>query len=286
MYNFFKPALFSFAEQKIRVNYDDEISEFQQNLSEVKPNQLPNVILIVVDALRYDRLSFNGYGRSTTPFLDSLSHLENFKSLSEVRSNCSTSFCGILSVLSGVPIYDLSPSVYKINDALSDLDYNCHFILSGAHNDWYQLRRAYEFHHELDLYHEGTFNDGLAVADDQALVKVLREFDFEKESGNFIYLHMMSTHRTGSKHDTHHKFLPDGPLTYFNPDSVLYSNHYDNGVLQTDYFIEEMFSILNEKNLTDDYMVFITADHGESLGEHDKYGHSAAVLFKLKSVDG
>ncbi len=32
----------------------------------------PNIILVTVDCFRYDRCGFNGYSRSTTPFLDSL----------------------------------------------------------------------------------------------------------------------------------------------------------------------------------------------------------------------
>ena len=32
----------------------------------------PNIIIIICDALRDDHLSINGYGRNTTPFLDSL----------------------------------------------------------------------------------------------------------------------------------------------------------------------------------------------------------------------
>lgn len=35
-------------------------------------SNLPNVLLITVDCLRYDRCGFNGSARSTTPFLDSL----------------------------------------------------------------------------------------------------------------------------------------------------------------------------------------------------------------------
>lgn len=274
LYNFIKPTLFSFDEENIKFNYVDEIRSFEKKVASFKGEDKPNIILIVVDALRYDRLSLNGYFRETSPFLDSLSRHKNFVSFSEVRSNCSTSFCGILSLLSGVPIYDLNPSNYKINDALSDMDYNCHFILSGAHNDWYQLRRAYEFHHDLNLYHEGVFNKELPVSDDRALVKVLGDLDFEDDLNNFIYLHMMSTHRAGSKHKEYHRYFPDGPLTYLSPDSLLYSNHYDNGVLQMDHFIKEVFSILDEKGLSEEFMVFITADHGESLGEHELYGHA------------
>lgn len=43
-------------------------------LSERNRNERPNVVLITMDTTRFDRLGFNGYGRATTPFLDSIGH--------------------------------------------------------------------------------------------------------------------------------------------------------------------------------------------------------------------
>ena len=37
-----------------------------------QPLNPPNVILILADALRADHLGYDGYGRDTSPFLDSL----------------------------------------------------------------------------------------------------------------------------------------------------------------------------------------------------------------------
>jgi arylsulfatase A-like enzyme len=60
----------------------------------------PNVVLVVVDALRADHLGFMGYGRDTTPFLDSLSREGVvFKSAYSQSSYTKTSMASLLTGL-------------------------------------------------------------------------------------------------------------------------------------------------------------------------------------------
>ncbi|MEN9559035.1 MAG: hypothetical protein RLZZ502_246, partial [Pseudomonadota bacterium] len=55
-------------------------------------------------------------------------------------------------------------------------------------------------------------------------------------------------------------------------------NYYDNGVRQADAMIESILQILKNKGYLEKALVVITADHGESLGEHQRYGHVEGVF--------
>ena len=54
-------------------------------------------------------------------------------------------------------------------------------------------------------------------------------------------------------------------------------NFYDNGVVRSDAVIAELLAQLKEKGYLQDALVVITADHGESLGEHGLYHHANSV---------
>ena len=58
-------------------------------------------------------------------------------------------------------------------------------------------------------------------------------------------------------------------------------NYYDNGVLQADFVIDEIFSNFKERGYLEDGLVIISADHGDTLGEHNHHGHS----FRLYNTD-
>lgn len=276
-YNFFLPVSFAFESGAKAYDYENEIAAYKEKLSTISIHDKPNIILIVLDALRYDRLSFNGYQRETTPFLDSLSKTKNFISFQNVRSNCSTSFCGILSILSGVPIYDLKANDFKIHDALKHMGYSTHFVLSGAHNDWYQLRRAYEFHTKLTNYHEGSFNKKFDVSDDRALLTYVENANLGKEQKHFLYFHLMSVHRSAIRENKFKKYKPDKYIVLNDNSLEEISNNYDNGVVQADAYLKELFILLEKKDVLEDAIVVITADHGEALGEHELFGHSGRV---------
>jgi arylsulfatase A-like enzyme len=54
-------------------------------------------------------------------------------------------------------------------------------------------------------------------------------------------------------------------------------NFYDNGVVRSDQVIGELLALLKDKGYLEDALVVITADHGESLGEHGLYHHANSV---------
>ena len=59
---------------------------------------------------------------------------------------------------------------------------------------------------------------------------------------------------------------------------------YDNGVKYVDDFIRRLMNELEERDLTENTLVIITSDHGESLGQHHLETHGRALYWELIHV--
>jgi len=57
---------------------------------------------------------------------------------------------------------------------------------------------------------------------------------------------------------------------------------YDGEIRYTDYLIGEIVSTLKEEKIYKETVIFITADHGEQLGQHGIYGHSGLHEANIK----
>lgn len=63
-----------------------------------------------------------------------------------------------------------------------------------------------------------------------------------------------------------------------------YVNFYDNGIVQTDAFLEKVFQILRAKGYLENALVVIFSDHGEGMGEHREYSHCGSLYNEFLSV--
>jgi len=274
VYNFFRP---------INPNFDETqtldlavVEKHQETLAnyQVENFKKKNVILIIVDALRTRNMNIYGYERETTPFLSKLSKQGNLQKTDLLLSNCSTSFCGILSVLSGTSINKISTTNIKVQDIFNKLGYKTHFLLSGSHNDWYQLRHFHEYNHLVDHYFDGKDSELYDISDDRNLLEFLDKVPDFDGTPSFFYVHMMTVHKLGTRLPKYQKYKPAGKTSYLNPDATIMLNNYDNRIFQGDNYLEQIYQKLEEKGFMEDALVVITADHGESVGEKGKYGHS------------
>ncbi|MGY6630298.1 MAG: sulfatase-like hydrolase/transferase [Wenzhouxiangella sp.] len=242
-----------------------------------------NIIVIVVDGLRPDHMSINGYDRETTPRLDSRCQSSRFECVSfdDAYSVCGESFCGIQSILSSRYVHNLTLQPLSIQEVLQQAGFKSKLILSGDHTNVYGLRDTYG---EVDLYHDGSLSNRF-MNDDELVIDKLKLLPESDGSPRFFYLHFMSAHLLGTRF-VDFRFTPerrygisgflaagDGQRRS-NP--VL--NFYDNGVYQTDSYIARSLDILDDKGFLDNAIVVITSDHGEFLGEHGLFGHAKSAF--------
>lgn len=252
-----------------------------------------NVILISVDCLRHDHLSFNGYSRKTTPFLDSLYAQNKLKKFKLSTSTCSSSFCGILTTLNSKNLQGLSYFKYGIQDYLKTQGYRTNFILSGVHEGWYDIKKHYG--KNIDHYVEGKDKPEFGVHDDALIVDEVSRIPDYSDEPNFFFFHFMSPHTLGDKDPSNELFKPVMEKSLIrqlrlggqNDENLqaLYTNNYDNGVFQADQYIKAVLATLRKKGYLDNAIVAITGDHGESLGENSAYfGHGNALTDEYINV--
>ena len=237
--------------------------------------QKKNIIIIVIDALRSDHLSVYGYNRETTPFLDSLHASGDLRKVDLSFSVAAESFAGINGILRSKIWAHLGYNNFSLQQLLKDQGYNLNFIVSGDHANFSGLKSFYGNNNDLDYYLDGSLTRKYSDPNDDRIVleglENIKNFD---NTPSYFHFHLMSVHNLGVRLNKFKKYTPAGRTTF---DVENYINRYDNGVLQTDNYIKEIFSRLSEKGYLQNSIVVITGDHGEALGESGNFGHSRSV---------
>jgi glucan phosphoethanolaminetransferase (alkaline phosphatase superfamily) len=239
--------------------------------------QRKNVIIITIDSLRADHLPLYGYARLTTPFLSRVHHEGKLRRVDFATSTCAESNCGILSTLFSKTLRHQVAEDFSLFALLKDQGYDTHFVLSGNH-DWMGLRQMYGDAHTS--YFEGRDSSRYGWNDDRVLVEGLERIgDYQRPS--FFFFHLMSPHIIGHKEERYRLYQPAvvtlnmRALFRGEYDRTSVVNSYDNGIVEADATLRDLFTMLDRKGYLRDSIVVILGDHGEALGERadNMYGH-------------
>jgi glucan phosphoethanolaminetransferase (alkaline phosphatase superfamily) len=255
------------------------------------PGNRKNVVLIVVDALRPDHMGVYGYGRDTTPNLSRLAKTGAVRVVTGMHSSCGDTICGLLSLVSSKYPRRFSFHPFTLQQALRRNGYRIHLVLSGDHTNFYSLK---SFYGAVDTFDDGTTAEkqGYFINDDQFLVDHVAAMpDWDGVPAMFQF-HVMSTHILRMSETVPGPFQPakrylfrsghdTGPGTIRDESAT---NFYDNGIVKTDAIIEELLTTLQRKGYLWNALVVITADHGESLGEHGLFSHTNSVREELLRI--
>jgi len=238
-----------------------------------------NIIVIVGDALRADRLQNFGYTRPTTPFLAQLASQNRSSQVKQSWSVCAQSTCGLMAFAGSRYVHQMSDRSFTLIDVLKLHGYESHMILGGDHTNFYGLRDAYG---EVDHYFDGSMASGFYMNDDRLVVE--RMASMANWNGQPVYMqfHLMASHPLGAR-VLPPSFLPSESYvleihrrTASKPTDAMI-NFYDNGVRQFDDTVRQLLILLEAKGYLKDSIVVITGDHGEMLGEKGVFGHSKGV---------
>lgn len=231
-----------------------------------------NVVLVIVDSLRADRMQAYGYQRPTTPFLSGEVAAGRMRRVDDAFASCPESFCGITSTLTSRTFRDLTPAMFTLPDALRAQGYRAWFLLSGNHEAWNGLPRFYRA--EPGTFFDGSMTRRFSIDDDRLVLEGLEHVP-PAMAGQpaFFYVHLMSTHYLGVQLPQSHVFTrPDdqespGLEPYKKLDRLNQPDRYDDKVRQADGLIQQVLDALRTKGYLDDALVVVTGDHGEGLGE-------------------
>lgn len=240
-----------------------------------------NVILIVGDALRGDRMHIFGNPRNTTPRLSALKAEGRLQLAVRAHSMCAESFCGLMALARSKYLHEFSAYNLSLGQVLRQHGYAVYLILGGDHTNFYGLAEALG---PADLYWDGL-QSGQYMNDDRAVVERARRLPAAGDTPVFMQFHLMSSHGLGKRHGEFQQFSPIA--NYYvrsrlagDPTDVQAwaRNFYDNGLLQFDHTVSELLGVLEERGYLRDAVVVITGDHGELLGERGRYSHADTVL--------
>jgi len=221
-----------------------------------------NIIIVIGESLRDDRLSLFGYDHKTTPLLDSINVAEPFVSASIYAGGTMTrSAFAVLTNRIKYPgasnqLVTYNNNIFKL---AKDNGFTTHFISnqSKSHLDIvYNLLSA----ENIDFYAPKEdfpkYLDRL-TKQDYDLVSMLKRIDLKKN--NFIVLNQRGSHSPAyNKYEFGFK---------------LFDDEYDNSVAYTDYVITGIYDHLKNNSTKETFLIF-TSDHGELLNEKgNKSGH-------------
>ncbi|NDF12498.1 MAG: hypothetical protein EB060_06785 [Proteobacteria bacterium] len=263
----------------------------------IAPKRKSNVIIITADALRAQNLDIYGYHRATSPFISTLVK-KGATAIKWAFSACSKTSCGVMSILGSRDTRDIKIGDLKIYEVLKLHGYETFFYGSGIHKSYDLLGDHYG--NSIDHFNEFNMSTDASIIES---LKNIPAFDAKTSEPAFFYFHLMSSHISGKKYPQYERFKPakhylnnlfaknkpTSPRLYsqrVDGTKQEYTNFYDNGVIQADDYIRQIYGILKDKHYLDDAIVVILADHGEGLGDRgDTYfGHASEMYQELMHI--
>ncbi|PID27686.1 MAG: hypothetical protein CSB55_07820 [Candidatus Cloacimonadota bacterium] len=218
-----------------------------------------NIIFVLGESLRYDRLSLFGYNKETTPKLDSLANTGNidFKAIYSGGTMTKTSSAVILNRIQYPGMEQIVNKGNNLFKLAKDNGYNTAFISAQSGKSMSILESLIGMKN-VDFYiHRDKFDksNSLSTGCDEDIFPYLESIDLNKK--NFIVIQQRGSH---------------SPYDKYTEKFNLFNDKYDNTVLYTDYFLSRVYRYIEKNSKLPAYFIF-ASDHGELLGEKGKNGH-------------
>jgi arylsulfatase A-like enzyme len=234
---------------------------------------------VVVDTLRYDRMSLNGYSRPTSPYLDALLRGgARFTAANTVEPLTAPSMASIFTGLyphehgasrNGLRMREDLPSLPKV---LARRGYKT----SAVVGNWTLREELLGLDEHFQSY-QGVWSRKryFGLANSEATAQDLNEtaeswldghLDTSRGLPFFLWVHYVEPHSPYRLHDGYSARLrlPDQPTP---------ADRYDTEIAFTDEAIGRLLQHVRRQVPLEDLLVVFVSDHGESLGEHGEWGH-------------
>ena len=232
-------------------------------------------VFILTDALRPDHMSINGYGRQTTPNMMQL----DFTSFAPMYA-CET------STTRSVPCLITRASRNQpINQYLKEPSFLTMFKAAGFDTAWISSQGSVSTSDtgpsvvasdaDYTFFNDGVNTLGRPIYDSDLLPE-LDKFLQRKGNKKLVVLHLNGSHWDYSTRytDQQKTYVPDCRQWVYDCTQEEVVNAYDNTIIATDELVQEVVEKVKDKNA----LIFFTSDHGQFLGEHNRYIHSHELL--------
>jgi arylsulfatase A-like enzyme len=245
-----------------------------------------NVILVSLDTLRADRLGSYGHDRETSPTIDALA------AESIVFSNALAQYT--VTKTSHRSLFT-SRRRYADEDAtwaeiLRERGYRTAAFTGGGF-----MNRRFGHARGFDLYFDAVRYNGLEDLTPRVLDWLERQWD----APFFLFLHTYDVHCPYDPPEPYFSTFTDDyrpefgmnakcGFNFFNRkalsprDVAFVSAVYDGGVRWVDDMLKETFEAFDRLGLSDNSIIVVTSDHGESLGEQGFFGHGGLTEEQIR----
>ncbi|MFP6655009.1 MAG: sulfatase [Myxococcota bacterium] len=239
-----------------------------------------NILFILVDTLRANRMGAYGYERNTTPFISKLAKTSvlfkrHIAQSSWTKSSMASMWTSLYPIRAGVTKFDhtISPDAQMPAEILSEEGFK---TVAIVRNGWVQGYFGFDQGFNKYFRPMGTGvnpneqrlrPNQLSHGADENIVKEAIEFlrIHGKSSRWLLYLHLMDLH----------EYTYDAESAVFGNAT---SDIYDNSILRTDWLISTLHAGLRRLGLEDRTIIVILSDHGEAFGERGFEGHAKSAL--------
>jgi arylsulfatase A-like enzyme len=266
------------------------------------PDPRPNLLLVVIDTLRFDHLSLYGYERNTSPALDRLA-VRGWVFDGHVSHGAQTVPSTLSILLSQLPAehgfvhrqdgqFTRSPPLYP-----SELVFLGEVLMEHGY-------RTAAFVGNPFLSPANGFDQGFghfehAVNADRVLANGalawLRANGARQDAPFMVYVHLMDVHwpyAPPREYAERYRAPGAGRLVYRNGPAPRVRDRdlhhtvatYDAGINVADDLTGELVAELEALGVAQDTIVAVTSDHGEEFLDHKGLGHGTTVYGELVRV--
>lgn len=248
-------------------------------ISAAADHEKPNFLLVTIDTWRADYISASGSGRVQTPFLDKLAKEGSY--LKRIDAPAPLTTPSHASILTGLyPInhgirdnshFRLRDNIKTMAQLFKENGYRTIGVVSAA-----PLKKNYGLNRGFDIYDD----QGIGTEGDEALAPSRRDGRTSTDralervrtvnGGNiFVWLHL---------YDPHYPYAPPPEFRNTYP-----NDPYAGAVAYVDKVLSDFVTrLMAEKKGR--WIVLITGDHGEGLGEKDEMTHGFLLYKQTREV--
>lgn len=268
----------TFTSLKLLTSYNGPRISLPRELTTTPQN---NIIFVVDESIRCDRLSLNGYDRETTPYLEDLERQGMLINWGAAAASSTMSLNSNLYLLTGVTdMPDTAentrrlPTIFHYAHAAG---YRTYHFDAQMDTPWLMASRDQP---AIDIWRKSKdLRDGIPLTDiDFATAQEIRAI-IHASSGNFIWVNKMGVHfpypqRYPANAAAWQPALEDLNYDFHHPQLI--SNAYDNAVR---YNLDRFFAeLIGPDGLPDNTIILYTSDHGQTLSENgERWPHAGAT---------
>jgi len=257
-----------------------------EDLAALRERDDLNVVFILIDTLRADRLQAYGYQRPTSPNLDALA--ARGVRFARVEAQSSWTKQSMASLWTGMypertGIYHFSHAVPEEAVLPAEIFRESGFRTAGIwRNGW--VANNFGFGQGFDLYLKPTKNrpvqnvrrsnpsaHQLQGTDVDATESAMEFIIGNRNDRFFVYLHYMDVHQ--------YLYADSSPVW-----GTSFSDIYDSAIHWVDRNVGLVVEAIEQQGLLDRTIFVIASDHGEAFMEHGHEGHARNLYREVQDV--